>query len=158
MTCKEVKKVLTHGFLSPATRIPYEVKYHARSCERCGQELAINSLTNALVGGFSDFEEPEQSPWDEARLVNRIKVRIREMDGRGLGSWDTSIIAIRGWLLAFGATAILLLALSGRLATNTSRSGVATDQTGRGVNWSEELVSTNSSPNLPSDEDSDNAH
>jgi hypothetical protein len=158
MTCKEVKKVLNHSYLSPAARIPYEVKIHARSCAHCSQELAINSLTNTLVGGFSDFEEPGQSPWDDVRLVNRIKARIRELDGRGMGSWDTSIIAIRGWLLAFGATAVLLLALSGRLATNTSQNEVATDQNGRGANWSEELVSTNSSPNLPSDEDSENAH
>jgi len=158
MTCKEVKKVLNQGYLSPATRIPYEAKIHARSCARCSQELAINSLTNVLVSGFSDFQGPEQSPWDDARLVNRIKARIEEADGRGMGSWDASIIAIRGWLLAFGATAILLLALSGRLATNASRNEVATDPTGRGLNWSEELVSTNSSPNLPSDEDSESAH
>jgi len=154
MTCREVKRFLNHGYLTPAPQIPREIKVHARSCTRCSQELAILSLTNALVGSLGDFGQPEQLPWHDVRLVSRIKARIREMDERRVGSWDAGIVAIRGWLLAFGATAAILLVLSSHLATSNASNRVGRNN----ANWSEELVSTNSSPNLPSEEDSENAH
>ncbi|MEO6726616.1 MAG: hypothetical protein ABIU20_02650 [Blastocatellia bacterium] len=158
MTCREVKRLLRNDY-SPALIKSHEIKSHARSCAKCNQELVISSLMRALVTSYGDASANEHSPWDDVRLVNRIKSRIRAVNEYRAGSWDTAIIGARRWLLAFGAMAILLLVLSGRFATEGSLDQAASDKGSRSnPNWGEELVSTNSSPNLPSDEDSDNAH
>jgi hypothetical protein len=158
MTCKEVNRLLKYDY-SLTTKTSHEIKNHARSCAFCNEELAISNVLNLLVTSHGDFSESEQSPWDDVRFLNRIKTRIQEISERKTASWDTAIIAVRGWLLAFGATAILLLVLSSQLATNPSLDQTTSDKVGRSnINWSEELVSTNSSPNLPSEEDSENGH
>ena len=72
--------------------------------------MLVNSQIDPMV---------EESPWDEVQLANRIKARINEMNERGMGSWETAVIAVRGWLLAFGAAAILLVMLSNQLTTNS---------------------------------------
>lgn len=155
MTCKEINKLLNYGS-SPGINISQDIKNHAQSCVQCSEELVINNMLNILVTSHSDFSYPEQSPWDDVRLLNRIKTRIHEISERGTASWDTAIIAVRGWLLAFGVTAIVLLILSSQLATSPPLDQTASEKIGR--NWSEELVSTNSSPNLPSEEDAENGH
>ncbi len=157
MNCRQVNRVLRRNPPS-AGEFCYELEAHAQSCMACSQELAINRLMNTLVSAHGD--QNEESPGDSTRIVNPIKLRIREVNERGAASWDTAIIAVRGWLIAFGATAILLLVLSTEMATS-SVNQVTSDNIGRNnANWSEELISSNSSLNvLPEpEEDSENAH
>ena len=119
MNCAQVKKSLEFGHSSLLTaQQQSELETHAQFCEACNQELAVERLMNLLVRSQADATV-EESPWDEVRLANRIKARINEMNERGTGSWETAVIAVRGWLLAFGAAAILLLMLSNQLTTNT---------------------------------------
>jgi hypothetical protein len=160
MTCREVKALIRKEY-SPALIISNEVKYHTRSCTKCNQEQIISSLINTLVTSYGDSNSYEQSPspWDDIRLVNRIKSRIQAISEHRASSWDIAIIGVRGWLLAFGAMAILLLVLSSQFATGNALNQTAYDRISRSnANWSEEFVSTNSSPNLPAEEDSENAH
>lgn len=158
MTCKEVKRLLKQNY-SRAGAIPPQIESHAQYCVHCNQELAINKLIDVLVADYGNWGQNEESPWDEVRLVNRIKSRIQELGNHGTGSWDTAIIAVKGWLIAFGATAILLLALSSQLAKSDSANQAASDKISHSnTNWGEYLISSNSPPNLPSEEDSENAH
>ena len=154
MTCREVNRLLKKEYF-PASNTIQEVKSHALSCGECGQELVLNTLMGALVNSYVDANSYEYSPWDDVRLVNQIKSRIHTINEHRTGSWDAAVIGIRGWLLAFGAMAIFLLVLSGQFSAGKSGSDKVTRTN---PNWSEELVSTNSSPNLPLEEDTDNAH
>jgi len=158
MNCREVKRLLRYN-PSSALELRYELESHAKSCMVCRRELAVNRLMSTLVSAHNDFTPDEESAWDGTRMVNRIKLRIREMNERGTASWDTAIIAVRGWLIAFGATAILLLVLSTELATSSSVNQATSDNISRNnANWSEELISSNASLNVSPEEDSENAH
>ncbi len=158
MSCQEVRRLLRKGY-SHAPIASYEIRSHVRLCTKCNQELIINTLMNTLVTSYGDANPYEHSPWDDLRLVNRIKSRIQAANGYRASSWDAAIIGVKGWLLAFGAMAILLLVLSSQFATGSTLDQMASDRISHNnPNWSEELVSTNSSPNLPSEEDSENAH
>lgn len=145
MNCKEVKRYLRSGNSPKEARPDALFAAHARACETCGRELAINNLINALVGSYED-SLPEESPWDEVRLANRIKSRIQEMNERGTGTWEAAVISVKGWLVAFGAAAILLLVLSSQLATNNLSDQNDRDQISQSsTQWSEEIISNNSS-------------
>lgn len=158
MTCREVKGLLRKEY-SSTLLVSYQIKSHARSCSRCNQELAINNLMSTLVTCYGNTNSNEHSLWDDAQLANSIKSRIQAISQHRAGSWDTAIIGIKGWLLAFGAMAVLLLALSSQFAVGPSLDQPTSDKTNRSSsNWNEELVSTNSYPNLLSEEDLDNAH
>lgn len=150
MNCKQVKKSLRYGYSSATNSQQAEMEAHARFCKACGRELSIDRLMNTLVNSHSN-SMPEESPWDEVRVANRIKSRIQEMNERGNGSWDTAIIAVRGWLLAFGAAAVLLLVLTNQLpATISSNLSEQSEQSDRdqvsltSPLMSEEIVSNNS--------------
>ncbi|HMV47645.1 MAG TPA: hypothetical protein PLD20_25445 [Blastocatellia bacterium] len=118
MNCAQVKKSLQYDHLPLTILQQSELEAHAQSCEACHKELAIDRLMSMLVNSQID-PMVEESPWDEVQLANRIKARINEMNERGMGSWETAVIAVRGWLLAFGAAAILLVMLSNQLTTNS---------------------------------------
>ncbi len=118
MNCAQVKKSLEYDHFPLTALQQSELEAHAQFCEACHQELAVDRLMSMLVNSQIN-PMAEDSPWDEVRLANRIKARINEMNERGTGSWETAVIAFRGWLLAFGAAAILLLMLSNQLTTNT---------------------------------------
>lgn len=154
MNCREVKKILRKGHFPVSNKVQ-EMEHHALDCIKCKQELIISNLINALISDDVAADSYEYSPWDEVRLVNQIKSRIHTVNEHKSGTWDAAVIGIRGWLLAFGAMAIFLLMLISQFPADSSGS----DKVSRtNPNWSEEFVSTNSSPNLPLEEDADNAH
>jgi hypothetical protein len=146
MNCKQMRKSLRYGY----PQMTDEMEAHAQFCEPCRQELALSRLMDSLIDSYG---EPvlEESPWDEIRLANRIKSRINEMSERSNTSWETAIISVRGWLLAFGAAAILLLVLSNQLPANNISDQIS-DQTERdqvslsSPLMSEEILSSNSLP------------
>ena len=145
MKCKQVIKSLKYDYLPKTDQQQNEMEAHAQSCETCGQELVIRNLVNALVSSYGN-SAPEESPWDDIRLANGIKSRIREMSECGASSWETAIISVRGWLVAFGVTAILLLVLSNQLAISNSSDQNDRDQISQSnAPWSEEIISNNSS-------------
>jgi hypothetical protein len=55
-----------------------------------------------------------------------IKARIRELSEQGINSWESAILALRGWVIAFGAAAVLLLAVSAQWHSSTP--GASNDQ------------------------------
>ncbi len=121
MKCKEIVRLLTYGRDNePAAQ--YEIAKHASTCKKCREELAFNFAIKAIVKGH-DFSETEHSVlevWNEARLVNQVKARIQTAKENGIGTWESAVISMRGWLIGFAAAAVLLLALSGQLAVNNS--------------------------------------
>lgn len=109
MNCKKIRRALNYSFqLSEADR--QEFTTHTANCEGCRRAVAIGSLTNALIRAHtSEIRTEEVNPY----LMTRIRARIRELGGAaGVGSWESAVLSLRGWLLAFGAAAFILLSLS----------------------------------------------
>jgi hypothetical protein len=109
MNCKKIRRALNYSFqLSEADR--QEFTAHTANCEGCRRAVAIGSLTNALIRAHtSEIRTEEVNPY----LMTRIRARIRELGGAaGVGSWESAVLSLRGWLLAFGAAAFILLSIS----------------------------------------------
>ena len=119
MKCKEIVRLLTYGQdYDPIVR--YQISQHAAHCKKCREELAINSVIKAIVTTHNSQEEDHLSltVWEEVRLVNQVKARIQSAKDVELGTWESAVISMRGWLIGFAAAAILLLMLSGQLAVS----------------------------------------
>jgi hypothetical protein len=112
MNCKKIRKALNYSLqLSDADR--QELATHTANCEGCRRAAAIGSLTSALIKAHtSEIRAEEVNPY----LMTRIGARIRELGGvagiTGVGSWESAVLSLRGWVLAFGAAALILLSIS----------------------------------------------
>jgi len=112
---------------------------HAEICSDCRKEIALARLTAALLKAYSPAEKEIGEPAD---LMARIRARIRELGEQGVGSWESAVLALRGWIFAFGAVAILLLSMSVQWKlSNTPRTDPVDDATSL-INISEEFISS----------------
>lgn len=131
MNCTQIKKHLKFDYpFVPELRAAMAA--HAQGCLDCRQELAAEQLAVALVQCFATLDRDEEmslASSGEQRLVCRTMTRIRDIKARGAGSWTAAVIALRGWLFAFGATAALLLALSGWEVLNAATRHSAPEET-----------------------------
>jgi len=156
MNCRQVKRAISGH--QTTFGLTGELDAHVRSCESCRQKLAIEKITQELVRCHS-LEVPDLSHWDEVRLVNRIKIRIREMGDRNAGSWENAVIAVRGWLIAFGVVAFLLLTLSGQIAiSNSYNQQVPVQEARTEGSLGEDMISTNVAAGWLAGEEPENAH
>lgn len=147
MNCKQFNRIIYNGQI-PAS-LSGEIESHARNCQTCSRELVLEKMTRELLRSYSS-DSTELTHWDEVRMINRVKSRLQEMAERNQFSWENSIIAVRGWLVAFGAVALLLLALSGQMAINDSNN--RQDQSlskNTGINPDEEIISVNAAVAWP---------
>jgi hypothetical protein len=107
MNCKQARKLFR---TNSAGR--HELAAHTAVCDKCRKELAIESLTSALIKAHSTTNLSAAETGENPYLMTRIRARIRELSEHGVNSWESAILALRGWLIAFGAAAILLLTIS----------------------------------------------
>ncbi|MFN0112530.1 MAG: hypothetical protein ACKVZH_27040 [Blastocatellia bacterium] len=124
MNCKEISRLIVYGgdAETSAPAVQFEIAQHSRSCKKCSEELKTNSALRFILNNHSAVEDESgvcPSIWEEARLVNRVKASIQAARENTIGTWEAAIISTRGWLAGFAAAAILLLILSGQLATTT---------------------------------------
>lgn len=155
MKCKEVARLITYGRDAEPT-LQIEVTRHSLSCKKCREELTAHSVIKSLLTSTVSIESDD---WEEVRLVNQVKARIQATKESGLGSWESAVISIRGWLVGFAAAAILLLALSGQLAV--SKSAVEKDESSEQISstvtpMTDDLISNNIHVNWPSSEEVEN--
>lgn len=144
MKCREAIKLMTYR-LDGETARQFAIKEHALSCQKCRREIATNQAIKFILDQYSlssgEFDNEigtENDVWQETRLINQVRARIQSAKESGLGTWESAIVSVRGWLFAFAAAAIFLLALSGQLAVN--KPSVATPQI-------EDLISSNTQVN-----------
>lgn len=107
MICRDVKQLLNHE-VTRNNETMAEASRHAESCEECSQLLVLESLTTSLLSVPAADAEFEPSPF----WFSKVKSRIQEMKEYGISSWEAAIMGLRGWIAAFGAVAMLLVALS----------------------------------------------
>lgn len=158
MNCLQVNSHLRFS-LTTLTKAQWEeLESHAGVCIRCAEELALNKMLSVLMTNHVNLP-PETANGDDLRIIYGIRSRIREISQQGSGSWDMAIIAVKGWLLAFAAAAILLLFLSREFATSHPLDISDRDQINPSVTaWNEDIVSSNSSSLSILGEEPEHAH
>jgi len=150
MKCTEIKRILKNEYIKNkkvdstnainATDATYDkAMAHARRCEDCGQELAMERLTLALLKAYTSSENEVSEP---PYLMARIRARIRELGEQGVGSWESAILALRGWIFAFGAVAVLLLTMSVQWKFSNAPGTDPVDDATSLINISEEFISS----------------
>jgi hypothetical protein len=142
MKCTEIRKLIKYNYQNDHA-IPDNVMAHVKVCDHCREAMAMERLTAALLNAYaSSIKEPAGEP---PYLMSRIRARIRELSDQGVGSWESAVLALRGWIIAFGAAAILLLTISfqGTLS-NAPRIDPVDDATSL-TNISEDFISSVSS-------------
>jgi hypothetical protein len=118
MKCTEIRRLFKYNYQNHQA-IPEKVMAHIKLCDHCREAMAVERLTAALLSAYASSDTSDKEPAGEPPyLMSRIRARIRELSDQGVGSWESAILALRGWIIAFGAAAILLLTLSvqGRLS------------------------------------------
>src|SRR5262245_26889262 len=111
MKCNDARRLFKFaGNISDIAR--QELSIHAANCEYCRKEAVIESLADALIKAHSSTYHRSEENVENPYLISRIKARIRELSEHGVGSWESAVLGLRGWLIAFGATAVILLSFS----------------------------------------------
>ncbi len=148
MRCKELRRILNQGY-TPSHPSHIQVLSHTRQCEDCREALVMDRLALALLKATHTAEVDR---FENPYLMTRIRARIRELSEHSVGSWESAVLALRGWLLAFGAVAILLLTIS--LQWQLSNTGNPNDPDNEAItlsNINDEFISgqTTAPPKIP---------
>jgi|SRR5262245_19853816 len=111
MKCNDARRLFKFGGnISEFDR--QELTIHTANCENCRKHAVIESLAGALIKAHSSTYHQAEDQTENPYLISRIKARIRELSEHGVGSWESAVLGLRGWLIAFGATAVILLSFS----------------------------------------------
>jgi len=114
MNCSYIKRKILFAADSLESA---EVRRHVESCPDCRRRVAGERLTSMMIrSGMRSDDPPSVSPF----LMSRIRARIGELQDQGAGSWESAILALRGWLIAFGAVAAVLLLMTGLWGSRSS--------------------------------------
>jgi len=115
MKCKEIRTVTKRRSVLSLTAAT-EVANHIKSCAACQNLLLLDKLAPAIIKAASNSycesicESINNGP--SVALISKIRNRIQEIRDQRSVSWELAIEAMRGWLAAFAATAIILIAVS----------------------------------------------
>jgi len=118
MNCKEIQTITKHGgALYPTSAAAAED--HIKNCMACKNMLLSERLAPAIIKAAS---APDADIILNTILVGGIKRRIQEIREQRSSSWETAVESMSGWLAAFAAAAIILVAgaIQGRPSTMTS--------------------------------------
>jgi hypothetical protein len=108
MNCREARNIERQGG-SSETLMRSEAREHVKACEACRKTIYLDALGVSLVQAYSRIE-PGSEPGPSPFFMTRLRARIESE--RTVSVWETAVTAARGWLLAFGGVAALLLAVS----------------------------------------------
>jgi hypothetical protein len=109
MNCKEIQTITKHGgALSPTSAAGAED--HVKNCIACKKLLLSERLAPAIIKAASAHCPDAPQAKSNAMLMSKIKRRIHEIREQRSSSWETAVEAMSGWLAAFAAAAIILVA------------------------------------------------
>jgi hypothetical protein len=114
MKCRKAKRLIKDGTYreNGSNQDARQAAQHTEQCERCHRDLLMESLSSALLSAHRPKLLPLPEIPENPYLMTRIKARIRELGEQGAGSWESAVLALRGWVIAIGAAAFLMLAIS----------------------------------------------
>lgn len=141
MNCKEIETITKHGgALSSASAAA--AADHIKYCMACKTLLLSERLAPAIIKAASAPGDDALQVNSNAMLVARIKRRIQEIREQRSSSWETAVEAMSGWLAAFAAAAIILVA--GAIQWRPSATAIDLDLITQ--NMDEHLISDAPSP------------
>jgi hypothetical protein len=109
MNCKEIQIITKYGgALSPTFAAGAED--HIKNCTACKNLLLSERLAPAIIKAASAPCPDTPQAKSNAMLIGKIKRRIQEIREQRSSSWETAVEAMSGWLAAFAAAAIILVA------------------------------------------------
>lgn len=111
MKCKKARTVTRYQNVTPPTVVS-EAKAHVQGCPKCHDVLLLDRLTTAIIKAASAPNYEDTCNITSAVLINRIKYRIQEVREQHSSSWEMAMESMRGWLAAFAAVAVILIAAS----------------------------------------------
>lgn len=149
MKCNDARRLFKFG--GNISDIDHqELTIHTANCEDCRKQAVIESLAGALIKAHCPTYHQAEDQVENPYLISRIKARIRELSEHGVGSWESAVLGLRGWLIAFGATAVILLSFSvqGQLSNAPLSPDGETELTYRAI-IEEEFISGLNTNTLP---------
>jgi len=109
MNCKEIQTITKYGVaLSPTSAAV--AADHIKNCMACKNLLLSERLAPAIIKAASAPCPDAPQAKSNAMLIGKIKRRIQEIREQRSSSWETAVEAMSGWLAAFAAAAIILVA------------------------------------------------
>src|SRR5215813_11024712 len=109
MNCKDIQTITKYGgALSPTTAAGAE--NHVKNCIACKNLLLSERLAPAIIKAASSHGPDAPQTKSNAALIDKIKRRIQEIREQRSSSWETAVETMSGWLAAFAAAAIILVA------------------------------------------------
>jgi hypothetical protein len=109
MNCKEIHTITKYGgALSPTSAAGAED--HVKDCMACKNMLLSERLAPAIIKAASALGPDTSQAKYNTMLIGKIKRRIQEIREQRSSSWETAVEAMSGWLAAFAAAAIILVA------------------------------------------------
>ena len=109
MNCKEIQIITKNGGALPRTSAA-RAEDHIQNCTACKNLLLSERLAPAIIKAAGSLGSDALQAASNAMLIGRIKRRIQEIREQRSGSWETAVEAMSGWLAAFAAAAIILVA------------------------------------------------
>jgi len=111
MECKEVDRIIKYRYVIPSDGNS-QIIMHVRDCPPCRNLIALDRLTFALIEARRPSDCEIDQDTSKAFWVNKVRNRIREMREQHYSSWELALTTMRGWLAAFAAAALILIAIS----------------------------------------------
>jgi len=110
MNCREARNIERQktGGQSDLILRRSEAREHIKACEPCRKAIYLDQLGASLIKAYSS-PEPGSEAGPSPFFMTRLRARI---ESERSSVWETAVTAARGWLLAFGGVAALLLAVS----------------------------------------------
>ena len=139
MNCKEIETITKHGGALSSEPAAAD---HIKNCMACKTLLLSERLAPAIIKAASAPGDDALQVNSNAMLVARIKRRIQEIREQRSSSWETAVEAMSGWLAAFAAAAIILVA--GAIQWRPSATAIDLDLITQ--NMDEHLISDAPSP------------
>jgi hypothetical protein len=109
MNCKEIQTITKNGGALPGTSAA-EAEDHIKNCMACKNLLLSERLAPAIIKAAGAPSSDTLHAASNAMLIGRIKRRIQEIREQRSSSWEAAVEAMSGWLAAFAAAAIILVA------------------------------------------------
>ena len=109
MNCKEIQTITKNRGTLPRTSAA-RAEDHIKNCMACKNLLLSERLAPAIIKAAGAPGSDTLLAAPNAMLIGRIKRRIQEIREQRSSSWETAVEAMSGWLAAFAAAAIILVA------------------------------------------------
>jgi hypothetical protein len=109
MNCKEIQTITKYGGASSPTSAA-GAEDHVKDCMACKNLLLSERLAPAIIKAASALGPDAPQAKYNTMLIGKIKRRIQEIREQRSSSWETAVEAMGGWLAAFAAAAIILVA------------------------------------------------